>query len=371
MEPVEADERVRRIALTQIAGIGDVLAKTLVSYCGSVEAVFRQPRRSLEKIPGIGLKTAAAIAGFRDFEKAEKEAAFAAKHGIRALFYTDPGYPARLGQCMDAPILLYYKGTADLNRARTVAVVGTRNATDYGRQFTARLVEDLAPRGVIVISGLAYGIDVAAHKAALKHGVETVAVLGHGLDRIYPLVHKSVALGMLKQGGLLTEYPSCTPPDRENFPARNRIIAGLADAVVVVEAARSGGALITAEIANTYNRDVFALPGRVGETWSEGCNWLIKTNKAVLIESAKDLEYIMGWEEKDAKKKAPAQRELFVELTEDERVLSDLLKAKGKTDIDTLCQSVSLPMSKISAALLNLEFKGVLKALPGKMYELV
>jgi len=365
------EELVRRIALTRVAGVGDVLARNLVSYCGSAEAVFRQPRRSLEKIPGIGAKTATAIASFRDFDRAEREIRFMERNGIRSFFYSDPEFPARLKNCPDAPALLYYKGTADLNRSRVVAVVGTRSATTYGRLFTEQLVEDLKALDVLVVSGLAYGIDITAHRAALQHGVDTVGVLGHGLDRIYPAAHRAIADDMADHGGLLTEYPSGTNPDKENFPSRNRILAGISDAVVVVEAARSGGALITAEIANSYNRDVFALPGKTTDTWSQGCNRLVKTNKAALIESAKDLEYIMGWEPAGEQPEAPAQRNLFVELTVDEQSVVDALKPLGRTDIDTLGAGLSIPVSRLSAALLNLEFKGVLKAFPGKMYELI
>ncbi len=363
----DSEELVRRIALTKVDGVGPVLARNLVGYCGSVEGVFRQARSSLEKVPGIGARTAGAVAGFRDFDEAEKEARYIADHGISALFFTDEAYPARLAHCPDAPVMLYYKGTADLNAPRMLSVVGTRSATDYGKQFTDSLLEGLSHLGITVVSGLAYGIDAAAHRAALKLGLDTIGVLGHGLDRVYPPLHTSLAGEMAGQGGLLTEYPSGTNPDRENFPERNRVIAGICDAVVVVEAARSGGALITAEIANSYNRDVFALPGRLTDTYSAGCNHLVKINKAVLIESARDIEYIMGWQEKTP---APGrQRELFTEISETEKPLVELLSG-GRVDIDRINRSLDMPVSRIAALLLGLECKGVVRALPGKIYEL-
>jgi len=359
------------ISLTLIDGIGDVLAKNLVSYCGSAESVFKESKRKLEKIPGIGEKTALSISSFSDFQRAEEEIRFIEKNQIIPLFYTHPDYPKRLKNCMDAPVMLYYKGTADLNSQRMVAIVGTRSATDYGKDFTLKLISDLKNLNVCIVSGLAYGIDVSAHKAALKNEMATIGVLGHGLDRIYPPVHNSIAEKMLTSGGLLTEYISETNPDKENFPARNRIVAGISDAVVVIEAASTGGALITAEIANIYNRDVFALPGKIGDNYSEGCNHLIKKNKAALIESAKDIEYIMGWEEKRDSKIPVRQSSLFIELDEEEKNLVALLSTKGRLDIDSICNNSSLPVSRVSSTLLNLEFKGVLKSLPGKIFELI
>ena len=360
-----------QIALTLIPGVGNVLAKTLVSYCGSVEGIYKEKKKHLEKIPDIGPKTAEAIVNFKSFERAEKEIEFIEKFKITPLFYLDKNYPQRLRNCSDNPILLFYKGNADLNKEKFVAIVGTRNATSYGKEITEKFIEDLKSNNATIISGLAYGIDICAHKAALKNEMETIGVLGHGLDIIYPQLHRTVAMKIMEQGGLLTEFLTETKPDKENFPARNRIIAGISDAVIVVEAAKKGGALITAEIANSYNRDVFAVPGRISDTFSEGCNHLIKINKAVLIESAKDIEYIMGWEEKKSVKEKQNQRSLFIDLNQDEKSLVELLNKAGSLDIDSICSNASLPVSKVSATLLNLEFKGVLKSLPGKMYELI
>lgn len=361
---------IHRIALTLIEGVGDVLAKQLVSYCGSVEAVFREKKRILEKIPEIGPKTAASIAGFKNFARAEKELEFIQRHGIDLFFYLDENYPARLKNCYDAPILLYYKGTSNLNHSRMVAIVGTRNSSDYGKNFTIKIVEELIQMKATIVSGLAYGIDITAHKACVQQGIETIGVMAHGLDRIYPQAHSSVARKMVIHGGLITEHTSGADPDRENFPKRNRIIAGLCDAVIVVEAAKKGGALITADIANSYNRDVFALPGRIDDTYSEGCNMLIKSNRAALIQSAADIRYIMGWDDSENPHKQALQKSLFVELNEDEKNLVGFISEQGRTAIDAIVIHSGMPSSKVASILLNLEFSGVIRCLPGKVFVL-
>jgi DNA processing protein len=359
-----------RIAITLIPGVGDVLAKNLISYCGSAEAVFKQKKSHLLKIPGIGTVTADSIVKHKEFGRAEAEIKFIEKNKIIPLFYLDENFPKRLQHCADSPVMLYYKGSANLNCSRILAIVGTRSATEYGKNFCEKLLNDLAALNVTVVSGLAYGIDICAHKASLKNNIPTVGVLGHGLDRIYPFSHRSTAEKMIHNGGLLTEFLKGTNPDKENFPKRNRIVAGLSDAVIVVEAARSGGALITAEIANSYNRDVFAVPGKVDDAFSQGCNRLIKTNKAALLESAADLVYIMGWEEEKKKGKPNNQQKLFIELNAEEKIIVGLLTADGKMDVDTLSLKSNLPLSKVAAGLLNLEFAGMVKSLPGKIYQL-
>jgi DNA processing protein len=362
---------IYKIALTHIPGVGPVLAKNLLGYCGSVEAIFTEKVTHLTKIPGIGINIAKAVHAFKNFDKAYIEADFIQKNKIEALFFLDEDYPQRLKNCNDSPVMLYYKGQKLLNLSRTIAIVGTRMATDYGKLQTEKIVEALQPYQPTIVSGLAYGIDICAHKSALKNNLPTVGVLAHGLDKIYPAVHKNVAAKMLQQGGLLTEYGNNTNPDRENFPARNRIVAGMCDAVVVIEAGAGGGALITAELANGYNRDVFALPGRVDDTFSAGCNRLIKTNKANLIETAADIAYILGWQNEFQKKKKHVQRPLFIDLNEDEQMLVNLLTQNGTMNIDTLLAHNQLPISKIAALLLNLEFNGIVKSLPGKMYALI
>lgn len=358
-----------KIALTLIPNIGDILAKRLVAYCGSVQAVFEEKKSSLEKIPGIGSMHASAVINHTIFELAEEEIKFIEKNNIQPLFYLDSDYPKRLTYCEDSPVMLYYKGNVNLNSEKIISIVGTREATEYGKKMCEKLIADLAIHNVLIVSGLAYGIDICAHKAALDNGLPTVCTLAHGLDRIYPAIHKLTAQKMLENGGWLTDFTSKTAPDRENFPRRNRIVAGISDATIVIESKKSGGSLITADIANSYNRDVFAFPGRVDDVCSEGCNNLIKQNKAALIQSAADLIYILGWEQ-TKNVKAPQQKKLFLELSADEEVLVNVLKEKDSVTIDDLCFATKLPMSKVSGLLLTLEFSGIVKSLPGKAYRL-
>ncbi len=359
-----------QIALTMIPGVGDILGKKLVNLCGSAEAVFREPRGHLRKMPRVGEFLARAVGNREILARAEKEVAFVEKYRIRCLFFQDRDYPYRLKQCIDGPVVFFYKGTADLNAPRVVSIVGTRSATEYGRVITRRIVEGLVAQQVLVVSGLAYGIDSNAHRVALDCGLNTVGVLGHGLDRLYPSVHTHLAEKMLTQGGLLSEFLSGTKPDRENFPKRNRIIAGLSDAVIVVEAAQKGGALITADIANSYSRDVFAVPGRIGDPFSEGTNYLVRTNRAALIQKPEDIEYLMGW--KSERTGPPTvQRKIFVEMTAEEERIVAILGERGQTGIDEISIIAEMAMSKVSASLLNLEFEGVVKCLPGKVYTLL
>lgn len=359
-----------QIALSLIPGVGGITAKKLISYCGGVEAIFREKKAALVKIPGIGQSLAASILNEKSFERAEKEMLFIEKHRIKPLFFLDKEYPARLKHCEDGPILLFVKGEASLNTAKVVSIVGTRNITDYGREKCNEIVEGLLPHKALVVSGLAYGVDACAHKKALDTGLETAAVLGHGLDRIYPPLHQQLAKRIASQGALVTDFLTETKPDRENFPKRNRIIAGLCDAVIVIEAADSGGALITANIANSYNRDVFALPGRTTDPYSKGCNMLIKSNKAALIESVADLEYIMGWDINKDPKKA-VQQALFTELDPEEEKLVNFIRSNPDASIDFIVANLGFAVSKTSALLLGLEFKGILKPLPGKVYKLL
>ncbi len=363
------DDLLYKIALTLIPGVGSVNGKNLVAYCGGVKAVFMEKKRTLEKIPGIGEQTVNALVNHNVFERAEKELVFIEKNKIISLFYLDKGYPVRLKHCHDSPLMLYYKGNADLNAPKVVAIVGTRKATEYGRDMCRKIVDGLIDHNVLIVSGLAYGIDTWSHKAALDNDLESVGVLGHGLDRIYPYANRSLSENMIEHGGLLCEYMSNTKPDRENFPMRNRIIAGMSDAVVVVEAGLTGGALITAEIANTYNRDVFAVPGRLGDPHSEGCNKLIKINKAALLQSAKDISYLLGWQDLNVQNK-PVQRQLFLNLTPDEELIINTLKEKGDLEIDTLLLETMLLPSKAASVLLNMEFEGLIRCLPGKVYRL-
>ncbi len=359
-----------RIALTFIPGIGPMIAKNLVSYTGSVESVFKQSKNKLLKIPGVGNALAKNIAGFQDFDRVEQELSFIQNKNITPLFYLDDNYPKRLTECQDAPILLYYKGNADLNASRIISVVGTRKATSYGKEMVEKIVGGLANDDVLIVSGLAYGIDIYAHKAALENNLSTVSIMAHGLDQLYPWPHRGTAVKMVDQGGLLTEFPSGTNPDAQNFPKRNRIMAGIADAVIVVESAAKGGAIITAEIANSYNRDVFAVPGDVGKKYSEGSNFLIKRTKAALLDSADELKEFMMWDNGQQNKQA-GQRELFVELTPEEQSIVELMSEQKTIGIDELNRLSSLSSSQVANHLLNLEMKGILRSLPGNFYKLI
>ncbi len=363
-----ADDLIYKIGITLIPSIGSVNGKKLVSYCGGAEAVFKEKKSALLKIPGIGRSTVNNIVNQSVLKRAEKEIAFIKKYGVKPLFYTDEQYPKRLFHCEDGPVMLYYNGNRNLNHQRVLAVVGTRRSTAYGKVQCEKILEGLKDTEVMIVSGLAYGIDSCAHKNALNHHLPTVGVMGHGLDRVYPSENRNLAAAMMENGGLLTEFMSGTNPDRENFPKRNRIVAGMADAVLVVESGIKGGAIITADIAFSYSRDVFALPGKVNATYSKGCNFLIKTNRAALVESAEDIMRIMNWE--TLEKKEPVQTELFVDLTENEQKLVNILTETGENGIDELMAKSKIPISQVSSILLNLEFRGVVLSLPGKRYRL-
>jgi DNA processing protein len=364
------DHLAYKIAISLIPGIGGITARNLIAYVGSVEGVFHEKEKNLMKIPGVGEVNAQRVTRQNVLERAKQEVEFIRKYRIKPFFYLDDNYPSRLKNCSDAPIILYYRGNADLNESRIISVVGTRNATNYGKELCDEMIFSFSQRNypLLVVSGLAYGIDIHAHKACLKYDVPTVGVFAHGLDNIYPALHAPIASKMLEKGGLITDFISETKIDRQNFLRRNRIIAGLADATVIVESAEKGGALVTADIANSYNRDVFAFPGRSNDPFSRGCNKLIKLNEAVLVENASDIEKAMNWDVKVTATKA-VQTSLFVELTTEEQKLVDLLKG-GDRFIDEITIETQLPMSKVSALLLGLEFKGLVASLPGKMYRL-
>lgn len=366
---VPEEEWVCRIALKMVPLIGDATARMLLVYCGSAKAIFKEKKGALMRIPGIGDALSRSITGFGDFERAEQELAYIQKNGITPYFYTDENYPYRLKECADAPLILYFKGEANLNHHRMVGIVGTRKPTDYGQQFCTSLVEALSGHDVMIISGLAYGIDITAHRSALAHGIPTVGVLAHGLDLLYPPPHQKVAVKMQKNGGILSEYMSGCEPEKEHFPDRNRIIAGLSDAVVVVEAAVKGGALITAEYANNYNRDVFALPGRVQDEVSVGCNRLIKTNKAALIESADDIVRMMNWDLNHVPR--VKQAELLFNLSEPEMRIVNLLGTSERVHIDTISNGCDIPVNELALLLLNLELNGIISSKPGKFYSKV
>lgn len=365
------DERVFQVALGMLPGIGPVSAKRLVSHCGSAGEVFRQKKSQLVKIPHIGEATANALKNKAVLLRAENEIKFAEKKGMRILFYTDADYPNRLKQCYDSPAILFFRGNISLDQKHIVGIVGTRKMTKYGEELTEKLISGFSSKEILVVSGLAYGVDVFAHRAALHHGLPTVGVLAHGLDMIYPSAHKAVAKKMIEQGGLLTDFPSATKLEPENFPMRNRIVAGLCDATIVIESGESGGSMITAEFANNYNRDVFAFPGRVGDIFCAGNHKLIKKNKAALCESADDILKFMGWDDDLAKEKKAKQTELLLPLNPEEEKVVHSLRDHGNVYIDEICSSSGFAPGKVSSLLLTLEFSGVVKSLPGKFYRLL
>ncbi len=360
-----------KIALGLIPRIGDINARKLVSHFGSVEAIFHEPYRNLIKIPGIGSGIAKYISERTYLDTAEKEAEFVTKNNIRTYFYLDPDYPFRLRQCDDSPVVFFFKGNCNLDASKILSVVGTRNATPRGKELCEKIVEGLAVghSDLIIVSGLAYGIDIASHKAALSNNLQTIGVLAHGFKTTYPAIHASTARAMVNKGGLVTDFLSDALPERNNFLKRNRIIAGLADATLVVESGIKGGALITADIANSYNRDVFAVPGRPDDQWSAGCNSLIRNNKAFLTECSDDIEYFLNW--KPEKLKPVIQRTLFSELDDNEKVIYELLSKQGELTIDSICRTLDIPVYKLSSLLLQMEFKGLLKCSPGNLYRTV
>lgn len=363
-----------KIGITLIKGIGCNLAKNLIAYVGSVEGVFKEKQKNLAKIPGIGEILSTEIVLQNVLARAEQEIEFILKNKIQTYYYADREYPYRLKECADSPIMLYSKGNCDLNNGKFIGIVGTRNATETGKENCKKLIADLAAAqpNSIIVSGLAYGVDICAHKAALEAGLPTIGVVGHGLDRIYPAAHRPTAVKMIQEGALLTEYLSLTNPDRPNFVQRNRIIAGMCDATLVVESAARGGALITAEVANDYNRDVFAFPGRVNDEWSAGCNALIKNNKASLIESADDILRFMNWEKQDSITKQTVQTTLFLDLSDEEQEIVTVLRQHSEgIQVNELSIVLAKPFSKISSLLLEMEFKGIVKCLPGGIYRII
>lgn len=370
------DKRIYQIGLTMINGVGDILARNLLQAAGDAETVFAEKRQLLEKIPGIGSVLAAEIKRPGVLVQAEKELSFIEKNHISCFFYTDDNYPKRLRECPDAPVLFYFKGNADLDAARIISIVGTRNATDYGRELTETLIRDLSATfpDMLIVSGLAYGIDICAHRNALRNNLSTIGVLAHGLDRIYPSSHRNTAVEMLEKGGLLTDFPSETQPDKPNFLKRNRIVAGMADATVVIESAEHGGSLVTADIAFSYGRDVFSFPGRVNDLHSKGCNGLIRQNKAGLITSAADLVSALRWDVPvKGQIKAAVQAELF--FTDNSSSVSsspvvDLIRAHKEIHINQLAVLMNMPVQQLSALLFELEINGIVKTLPGSVYKL-
>ncbi len=364
----EHEELFYQIALTLVPGIGAKTGRALLEQFGAAATIFKAPLKELMRTDGV---SEVRVKGFKSddvLKRAEQELNFVLKNEIRAIYHKHQ-YPARLSNCSDAPLVLYYKGTADLEATKVVAIVGTRKNTDYGHKLCEELVEGLqALDNVLVVSGLASGIDAIAHKKCVMLGIPTVGVLGHGLDRIYPYNHKELSEQMIENGGILAEFLSGTIPDKNNFPMRNRIVAGLSDVTVVVESNISGGALITAHMASGYNREVAAFPGRVNDSRSAGCNELIRTNVAGMITKAEDLADMMNWG-KDGRQKA-VQKQLFINLSTEEQKVVDVLNGKDSVHADELFYTTGLANSQLAATLLQLEMQGLIKSLPGKLYRM-
>jgi len=361
------DEIIYHISLTQVPQIGDVHVSYLLKHFIDPAEIFKASRRELELLPGIGSVRASKIKKFKSFDLAEQEIKYAEENHLKILVKGYGDYPRRLEHCIDSPHVLYFKGNANLNADKAISIIGTRSPTEYGRENTCSLIKDISSYEPVVFSGLAYGIDTIAHKESLKNGLSTVAVLGHGFKFIYPFENRQMASQMIEKGGLLTEFMHHIKPDKQNFPRRNRIVAGISDAVVVVESGDKGGSLITADIANSYSKDVLAFPGRVGDLKSTGCNDLIKNNKANMITSGHDLEVFLNWITKFPKQKAN-QLDLFIELNGDEKLVMDLLLEHGPISIDEISSRMNLKSSVTSTVLFSLEMKNLIIPLPGKYF---
>ncbi len=364
------NELIATLRLQNIPNIGDVIAKKLITHCGSPSAVFSDKLQNILKIDGIGSHTIKGLHDREHIEAAESEYQYMQRKGIQYSYFMNADYPRYLKHCIDSPVLLFKRGTIDLKDRKIISVVGTRNITSYGASFCEQFVEDIAPLNPIIVSGFAYGVDICIQRAAVKHGLQTIGCLAHGLNQIYPKVHAKYTPDIEKNGGFLTDFWSNSTPERENFLKRNRIIAGMSEATIVVESAEKGGSLVTADIANSYDRDVFAVPGRAGDKFSLGCNNLIKQQKANMLTSAADLVYLLGWDVAEKKTK-PIQKQLFVDLDTTEKSIYAYLQKEGKQVLDSIALECKLPIFKVSSTLLNMEMKGVIRPLPGKLFEAI
>ncbi|GGE08536.1 DNA-processing protein DprA [Psychroflexus salis] len=362
-------ELLYRIALQKLPNLGDASAKKLIDRIGSAEAIFKQKENSLLKIDGIGLHKIKYLNDSSYLDEAEKELHYIQTNKIDvSTFDEKEGYPSLLKHCLDGPILLFKRGNIDIQNKKIISIVGTRKITSYGMQFCKQLIADLAVLNPVIVSGFAYGVDITAQKAAIEHNLQTIGCLAHGLDQLYPKAHAKYAPDIEKNGGFITDFCSDDSFDRNNFLKRNRIIAGISEATIVIESADKGGSLVTADIANSYNREVFAVPGRTTDKLSLGCNNLIKKHQAKLITSAADLIYHLNW---DIEAKPVQQTQLFVELNETEQKIADKLQEVGKCELDQLSLHTEIPTYQLASLLLNLELKGVVKPLPGKQFELI
>jgi DNA processing protein len=364
------NELLYTLALQRVPNLGDISAKKLLGVVGSAEGIFQEKTATLLKIDGIGNLKLQGLNKNQLLSDAEEELKFIRDNQISCSYFLDSTYPDRLKHCLDGPILFFKRGNIDLKRKKIISIVGTRRVTTQGVIFCEKLVEELSPLNPVIVSGFAYGIDITAQKAALDNGLQTIGCLAHGLNQIYPKTHKRYVSKVKENGGFITEFWSDDPFDRNNFLKRNRIIAGLSEATLVIESAEKGGSLVTADIANSYDREVFAVPGRTTDSQSQGCNNLIKTQQAHLLTSAADLIYMLDWELDDANPK-PRQTELFAELSEEEIIIWKHLKNKEKELLDTIALECHLPTFKVASLLLNMELKGVVRPLPGKLFQCI
>ena len=366
---MKSEKTLAILRLQATKNIGDILAKKLITATGSVEHVFKEKATSLQKINGIGSHVTTHLFDTKNLKRAEEELNYIDKNNINFSYFLDDNYPQNLKQCIDAPILFFNDGNINLNNQKIISIVGTRKITSYGRDFCNQLIEDLSEYNPIIVSGFAYGVDICAHKSAIKNNLQTIGVLAHGLEQTYPKVHKKYINEVNKNGGFITEFWHKEQPLRENFLKRNRIVAGISKATIIIESAGKGGSLVTADIANSYNRDVFALSGRATDIYSKGCNNLIKNNQAHLLTSADDIVKMLNWDIQQSKTSAPVQQQLFVTLNESEQKIYDYLHQKGKQLLDVIALDCDIPVYKLSSLLLEMELKGVVKPLPGKLFE--
>jgi len=357
------------LATSMLAGVGPILARQLIAYFGSAEAIFTESPKNIKKIPRIGSVLLEQIMHNNALKQADEEIERCISENITICSYLDSSYPERLKNCDDAPLLFFYTGSCNFNHQKIIAIVGTRNATEYGKNCCSEIIAGLAPYNPIIVSGLAFGIDVCAHKTALHQNLQTIAVVGAPLQKIHPSSHVKIAQNIAQQGCVLSEYHYNTKYENSLFVRRNRIIAGLSDACVVIESKTKGGALFTADFAQQYNRDVFAVPGNINAPYSSGCNALIKNHKAALIESADDIIENLNWD-LQVGEKSPIQKQLFVELNPDEENVLKILTEHSDISIDSLASETSFSMNKTSSVLLSLEFKGLVRCLPGKRFKI-
>ncbi len=366
---MKEEELLAVLRLQKTPAVGSILAKKLIKTVGNAAQIFCEKSLSLQKIQGVGTYIIENLKDKEHLKFAEKEIDYILKNKINYSYFLDEGYPENLKHCSDGPILFFSEGKIDLNNPKIVSVVGTRNMTIYGKDFCQQIIQELQPYNPIIVSGFAYGVDICAHKAAVENDLQTIAVLAHGLEEVYPKAHKKYIHQIHENGGFITEFFHDEKPMRENFLKRNRIVAGLSKSTIIIESAIKGGSLVTADIANSYNRDVFALPGRVNDTMSKGCNNLISRNKAHILQSAEDVIRMLNWDV-ETKKPQLIQKELFVSLNDQEQKIYNYLKGNEKQLLDVIALQTQIPVYQLATVLLQMELRGIVRPLPGKLFEL-